>query len=165
MRAEREAVDEQAQTTPERTLENWLRRQAREEIASRVRVFADTLGASPGRLYIMDQQTKWGNCSSLRNLSFNWRIIMAPPWVLDYLVGDEVVHLAVPDHSHRFWLTVQSLCSESERARQWLSANSHQLLVRLPDVVSARTDEGETWFRWASEGAAVSRPSARRVCA
>jgi predicted metal-dependent hydrolase len=137
----------QAQATPARTLENWLRRQAREEIVPRVRVFADRIGVSPGRLYIMDQQTKWGNCSSLRNLSFNWRIIMAPDSVLDYLVAHEVVHLAVPDHSHRFWLTVQSLCSESERARQWLSANSHQLRVRLPEVIAARTDEGETRFR------------------
>ncbi len=87
----------------------------------------------------MDQQTKWGNCSSLGNLSFNWRIIMAPDSVLGYLVAHEVVHLAVPDHSHKFWLTLQSLCPNAERARQWLSANSHRLLVPLPEVLAAAT--------------------------
>ncbi len=79
----------------------------------------------------MDQRTKWGNCSPLQNLSFNWRLIMAPDFVLRYLVTHEAVHLAVPDHSKRFWLTVQSLCPEMERAKQWLCANSPKLLMEL----------------------------------
>ena len=58
----------------------------------------------------MGQRTKWGNCSPLQNLSFNWRLIMAPEAVLRYLVTHEAVHLAVPDHSQEFWLTVRSLC-------------------------------------------------------
>ena len=57
------------------------------------------------------------------NLSFNWRLIMAPDFVLRYLVTHEAVHLAVPDHSQKFWLTVRSLCPESECAKQWLCAN------------------------------------------
>jgi predicted metal-dependent hydrolase len=80
----------------------------------------------------MCQRTKWGNCSALGNLSFNWRLIMAPDFVLRYLVTHETVHLAIPDHSQRFWLTVQSLCPETERARQWLVANAHRLLTPLP---------------------------------
>ena len=127
----------QSHTPPVATLENWRRRQARSQIAPRVRSLADKLGVVPGRLYIMDQQTKWGNCSSLRNLSFNWRIVMAPDSVLDYLVAHEVVHLAVPDHSQRFWLTLQSHCPDTERARQWLSANSHSVRVDLRDVLAA----------------------------
>lgn len=119
------------------TLEKWLRREARARIAPLVQALADKIGVVPGRLYIMDQQTKWGNCSALQNLSFNWRIVMAPDSVLRYLVTHEVVHLAVPSHSQKFWLTVQSLCPESERGRQWLSANGHQLLVRLEDVLTA----------------------------
>ena len=77
----------------------------------------------------MDQRTRWGSCSSRQNLSFNWRLIMAPEFVLRYLVTHEVVHLAIPDHSKRFWLTVQSLCPETERARQWLCANGGRLYV------------------------------------
>lgn len=124
-----------ARNTAAQTLENWLRRQARARIEPQISVVAQKLAVVPGRLYIMDQQTKWGNCSALRNLSFNWRIVMAPDGVLNYLVTHEVAHLAVPDHSHKFWLTVQSLCPESERARQWLSANGHRLLISLPDVL------------------------------
>jgi predicted metal-dependent hydrolase len=82
----------------------------------------------------MGQRTKWGSCSRLQNLSFNWRLIMAPEFVLRYLVTHEAVHLAIPDHSHEFWLTVRSLCPESERATQWLSANGHRLLVDLAEA-------------------------------
>jgi predicted metal-dependent hydrolase len=59
---------------------------------------------------------------------------MAPPYVLRYLVTHEAAHLAVPDHSARFWLTVQSLCPESERARQWLVANAHRLQSPIADL-------------------------------
>jgi predicted metal-dependent hydrolase len=124
-----------SRTPPVKTLENWLRREARAQIAPLAQSLADGLGVSPGRLYIMDQQTKWGNCSALGNLSFNWRLVMAPNHVLRYLVTHEVVHLVVPDHSNKFWLTVQSLCPQAERARQWLSANGPGLLVPLEDVI------------------------------
>jgi predicted metal-dependent hydrolase len=60
---------------------------------------------------------------------------MAPDSVLRYLVTHEVVHLAVPDHSQKFWLMVQSHCQDSERARQWLAANAHRLMVPLEDVI------------------------------
>ncbi len=67
-----------ATKTPARTLENWLRRQARVLIEPLVDTYADRLAVTPGRIYVMDQRTKWGNCSHLGNLSFNWRIVMAP---------------------------------------------------------------------------------------
>ena len=89
------------------------------------------LSADAGRVYVMDRRTKWGNCSALGNLSFSWRLIMAPPFVLEYLVTHEAVHLVVPDHSKRFWLTVQSLCPRMERAKQWFVANSADLMVDL----------------------------------
>src|SRR5580704_3990355 len=82
----------------------------------------------------MEQRTKWGNCSAVRNLSFNWRLILAPDFVLRYLVTQEAVHLAVPEHSAKFWLTVQSLCPEAERAKQWLSANGLRLAVKLASI-------------------------------
>jgi len=121
-------------TSPVNTLENWLRKQAREEIMCLVDTLTPRIKRSSRKVYIMGQRTKWGNCSALHNLSFNWRLIMAPDFVLRYLVTHEVVHLAVPDHSHRFWLTVQSLCPHMERARQWLVANTHQLQRDLRQV-------------------------------
>jgi predicted metal-dependent hydrolase len=117
-----------------RSLENWLRRQARAAVEQYLPVVAARLRQGPHKVYIMGQRTKWGNCSSQRNLSFNWRLIMAPDTVLRYLITHEAVHLAIPDHSARFWLTVQSMCRETERAKQWLSANSRRLSVDLDRV-------------------------------
>ena len=121
-----------------RSLENWLRREARAEIDKHLGIVTARLRQSPGRIYIMGQRTKWGNCSSQRNLSFNWRLIMAPDAVLRYLVTHEAVHLAVPDHSAKFWLTVQSICRDTERAKQWLVANGHRLTVDLGKICGDR---------------------------
>jgi predicted metal-dependent hydrolase len=120
-----------SQTPVARSFELWLRRQARQSISEHLKIITARLGSRPSRIYIMNQRTKWGNCSSRRNLSFNWRLILAPDYVLQYLVTHEAVHLAVPDHSAKFWLTVQSLCRETERARQWLVAHAADLAVDL----------------------------------
>ncbi len=117
----------ESRTSPAKSLENWLRKQARIVIEQQVAVVASKLQRTPRNIYIKDQRTRWGSCSSRQNLSFNWRLIMAPEFVLHYLVTHEVVHLAVPDHSKRFWLTVQSLCPDTERARQGLCANGARL--------------------------------------
>ena len=107
-----------------KSLEIWLRRQARAAIMSELSTVTRRLGARPNRVYVMDQRTKWGNCSARGNLSFSWRLVLAPEFVLRYLVTHEAVHLVVPDHSAKFWLTVQSLCGDAEKARQWLAANA-----------------------------------------
>jgi predicted metal-dependent hydrolase len=124
-----------SRTAISRSLENWLRREARAEVEKQLEAVAARLGLRAQRLYVMGQRTKWGNCSAKSNLSFNWRLILAPDFVLRYLVTHEAVHLAVPDHSAKFWLTVQSLCHETERAKQWLSANGTKLLVDLEQVI------------------------------
>jgi predicted metal-dependent hydrolase len=121
-----------------RSLENWLRKQARTAIEQHLALVVTRLRQEPRKVYVMGQRTKWGNCSSQRNLSFNWRLIMAPETVLRYLVTHEAVHLAVPDHSAKFWLTVQSLCRDTERAKQWLAANGRKLTVDLDQICGPR---------------------------
>ena len=118
---------EASRTPVERSLENWLRKQARAEIETQLAALAPSLRARARRVYVMGQRTKWGNCSGRKNLSFNWRLILAPEFVIRYLVTHEAVHLAVPDHSAKFWLAVQSLCSETEKAKQWLNRYGTQL--------------------------------------
>jgi len=118
------------------SLENWLRKQVRADIEARLAVVTERLGRRPNRVYVMAQRTKWGNCSALHNLSFSWRLIMVPPTVLEYLVTHEAVHLAVPDHSAKFWLTVQSLCPEMEQAKQWLSRHGERLPLGLDAKVT-----------------------------
>jgi len=124
----------QSATPPAKTLENWLRKQARTELLTQLERIARRLRRQPGKVFVMGQRTKWGNCSALQNLSFNWRLIMAPEFVLRYIVTHEAVHLAIPDHSQRFWLTVRSLCPETERAKQWLCAHADMLATDLRDV-------------------------------
>lgn len=124
-----------ARTPVSRSLEYWLRKQARAEIEQHLIDVSKRVRRTPNSVYIMGQRTKWGNCSALGNLSFNWRLIMAPDYVLLYIVTHEMVHLAIPDHSQRFWLTVQSLCPNADRARQWLVANGHRLKVDLADLL------------------------------
>lgn len=121
-----------SQTLVTYSLENWLRKQARAEFELQLAAVTKRLGQSPRRIYVMGQRTKWGSCSSRRNLSFNWRLILAPDFVLRYLVTHEAVHLAVPDHSAKFWLAVQGLCPEAERAKRWLTANGQRLHAPLP---------------------------------
>ena len=120
-----------SQTPAARSLENWLRKQARTEIENHLAVVTSRIRQRAQRVYVMGQRTKWGNCSARRNLSFNWRLILAPDFVLRYLVTHESVHLAIPAHSAKFWLTVQSLCRETERAKQWLCSHQAQLTVDL----------------------------------
>ncbi len=124
-----------SQTPLPKSLENWLRKLARENIDRHMASVHERVKRTPNRVYIMGQRTKWGNCSGLGNLSFNWRLVMAPDEVLRYIVTHEMVHLAIPDHSQRFWLTVQSICPGADRARQWLVANSRELRVDLAKVL------------------------------
>lgn len=126
-----------ARTPVSRSLEYWLRKQARVSIEQHLVDVGKRVKRTPNRVYVMGQRTKWGNCSALGNLSFNWRLIMAPDYVLRYIATHEMVHLAIPDHSQRFWLTVQSLCPNTDRARQWLVAHGHRLMVDLADSLSA----------------------------
>ncbi len=121
----------QSRTPVARSLENWLREEARAEIERQLIVVLGRLRRNPRRVYVMGQRTKWGNCSAGKNLSFNWRLILAPDFVLRYLVTHEAVHLAIPDHSAKFWLTVRSLCPGAEGAKQWLSANGRRLMEPL----------------------------------
>lgn len=120
-----------SRTTAVRSLEQWLRREARRSIEAHLAWITTRLRQRPRRVYVMGQRTKWGGCSRRQNLSFNWRLIQAPDPVLRYLVTHEAVHLVIPDHSAKFWLTVQSLCRETERARQWLAAHGSALLEPL----------------------------------
>ena len=77
-------------------------------------------------------------------LSFNWRLILAPDYVLRYLVTHEAVHLAIPDHSAKFWLTAQSLCRDTEKAKQWLGRQQAQLQVNLANILDRAHESGRT---------------------
>lgn len=114
----------------ERLLKAWLVRQAGELFLDKTRQWAAIIGVRPARITIKDQKTRWGSCSSLGNINYNWRIIMAPPGVADYLIIHELCHLLVPNHSVRFWEQVGRFSPEYRECRKWLADNG-KLLSRI----------------------------------
>ena len=106
-----------------RRLVDWLKREARRKIDERVWDYADRLGVKPKRITIRDTSSRWGSCSSTRTLSFSWRLILAPPSVLDYVVAHEVSHLRELNHRPRFWRLVETLVSDIDKSQNWLMQN------------------------------------------
>ena len=76
---------------------------------------------------IRDTKSRWGSCSSTGTLSFSWRLIMAPPLVLDYLAAHEVAHLKELNHSNRFWTLLHELCPATDEAERWLKRHGAEL--------------------------------------
>lgn len=110
-------------------LERWFRRAAQREIAPRLdRAVAD-LGTSYRALTIRNQRTRWGSCSSSGAMSFNWRLLLAPEAVLDYVVWHEACHLLVMDHSPSFWALVRRYCPGYEEHRRWLRRHGATLVL------------------------------------
>lgn len=114
-----------------RAVQQWMRREARWVIEARVGVWAKAMKRRPNRLFIRGQRTKWGNCSRLGNLSFNWRLVMAPLGSLDAIVIHEMAHLIEPTHKTRFWLVVRSHCPDYANRIRWLTVHSQELIAPL----------------------------------
>lgn len=117
---------------PERApaaIERWYRRAAAREIAPRLDAAASALGTTYDKLTIRGQRTRWASCSSSGVMSFNWRLLLAPEPVLDYVVWHEACHLRVLDHSSAFWALVRRHCPEYEEHRRWLRLQGSTLVL------------------------------------
>lgn len=112
----------------ERRLRDFLKRLAEREIAPRAIAMADRLGLKIGRISVRDQKSRWGSCSASGDIRFNWRLICAPPAVMEYVIAHEVAHLVHLNHSPAFWQVVSSLCPEWKRHRRWLRSDGAGLL-------------------------------------
>ena len=110
-----------------RKLLGWLKREARRELDHRVTFHTAELGVRAKRIRITDTSSRWGSCSTTRTLSFSWRIIMAPPEVLDYLAAHEVAHLVEMNHSKDFWTLTRRLCPQTDHGRAWLKQHGAKL--------------------------------------
>ncbi len=106
---------------PEAAIERWYRRAARAEIAPRLDAAVARAGTTYTRLTIRGQRTRWASCSSGGAMSFNWRLLLAPEAILDYVVEHEVCHLEVLDHSPRFWALLESRMPDWREHARWLS--------------------------------------------
>ena len=110
-----------------RRVREFLEREARRDLGEAVRRHADKLGLAPKRIAVRDTKSRWGSCSAGGHLSFSWRLVMAPPFVLDYLAAHEVAHLKELNHSPRFWRVVRDLCPGTDEAEAWLKRHGAEL--------------------------------------
>lgn len=110
-----------------RHLINWYREKTRSRISNRIDDYAPKLGVSPASLMIKDQEKRWASCTSTNGLIFNWRSILAPAPVLDYIIVHELCHLLEKSHSKRFWALVRSILPEYELRERWLRENGVRL--------------------------------------
>jgi len=111
-----------------RRVTDWLRARARAEITPRVKAHAEALGVTPGRITLRDTRSRWGSCAPSGGLSFSWRLVMVPPWVLDYVTAHEVAHLKEMNHGPAFWAHVESLTPGArDPARAWLRTHGAAL--------------------------------------
>ncbi|MCF6302777.1 MAG: M48 family metallopeptidase [Devosiaceae bacterium] len=111
-----------------RRLTDWLKSQALGDLQQRSALHASRLGVQVGKISIRGQSSRWGSCSSAGNLSYNWRLVLAPPFVLDYVAAHEVAHICEMNHSSAFWSKVLQTLPEMDKGRSWLKSHGSTLM-------------------------------------
>jgi len=113
----------------EKQISRWYRQQAEAHFKARNRFFAAMLGKCPQSVAVKSYKSRWGSCHHDGRIYFNWRLIMAPEWVIDYVVVHELCHLVHPNHSKQFWSLVQSIHPEHKSAKSWLDIHGRTLAL------------------------------------
>jgi hypothetical protein len=112
-----------------RRLTDWFKEQAQIDLAARTAFHASQLGVAVKSVKMRSQASRWGSCSSSGNINYNWRLVLAPPFVLDYVAAHEVAHLVEMNHSPAFWATVARTLPDMDKGRAWLKAHGRQLMA------------------------------------
>ncbi len=110
-----------------RRLRDFLKKEARKDLEKLAALHAKASGRKYVALSLKDTRSRWGSCTHDGRLSFSWRIVMAPPFVIDYLAAHEVAHLTEMNHSADFWALCEKLCPATDEAKMWLKANGSAL--------------------------------------
>lgn len=117
----------------------WYRREARRIFEARVKLWADEFDLVPGKVSIREQRTRWGSCTHRGDLSFNWRLVLAPLWVLDSIVVHELCHIDELNHSDRFWNLLDRRYPRHAEASEWLREHGAALRVTRPTGTATGT--------------------------
>ena len=123
-------------------LQAWLKTLARERLAAASDRHAAALGRNVTQISLRDARSRWGSCTAKGRLMYSWRLILAPPEVLDYVAAHEVAHLVQMNHSDAFWAVVERLYPGWQRQRDWLRGGEGQALHAW-DFTSARAIAGD----------------------
>jgi predicted metal-dependent hydrolase len=110
-------------------IKRWYRKEAHKEIQARCMWFSMKTGHVPTTIRITDARQRWGSCTHKGGLNFSWRLVQAPPDIVDYVVVHELVHISQPDHSRKFWNKVREILPDYERRRKWLRENERLLKI------------------------------------
>jgi len=110
-----------------KAMEKWYRKKADRIIDDRVGIYIEKMGKRPQDVKVKEQKRRWGSCTAKGKLYFNWRIIMAPPAIIDYVVVHEMCHLAYLNHSKNFWQKVELVLPDYKKRRKWLKDNGLKL--------------------------------------
>jgi len=114
-------------TAIKKALLDWYLERAAQKIKERVDRFSQQIGKWPASIKMKNQDRRWGSCSRNGSIRFNWKVIMAPISIMDYVIVHELCHLIYPHHSTQFWQKVQSIIPDYKRRRDWLKTNSLQI--------------------------------------
>ena len=128
---EREKMRQQARIHLDAAQEKELRERAKSVLAQRTAYFARQIGVTYGRITVRDQKTRWGSCNQTGNLNFNFRLILAPLEVLDYVVVHELCHRRQMNHSTQFWQEVAQVLPDYRKRKAWLTENGWRLMGEL----------------------------------
>ncbi len=122
-------IGPQSQDQAGELFRTWYKQRAEERLKTRVRHFSKTMGASYNQVQVSDLKYRWGSCTPSNNLNFNWRIIKAPTYVIDYLIVHELAHLLESNHTPRFWNIVAVQVPRYEQAKDWLREHGNLIEV------------------------------------
>jgi predicted metal-dependent hydrolase len=110
-------------------LKSWFQEKAENRLRERVNLYAPKVGVDPRGIIVKNQMKRWGSCTKDEVLYLNFRIIMAPMSVIDYVVVHELTHLVVDDHSTEFWSKMKIILPDYERRKDWLRVNGPRLMI------------------------------------
>ena len=112
-----------------RLLENWYVRESSKILKARTKELARQMKVQPSGITVKNYNSKWGSCSAKNKISYNWRIVMAPDCIIDYLIIHELSHIIELNHSKNFWQHVGNYCDDFQIKRKWLRQNGHRFVL------------------------------------
>ena len=116
-------------STIKRLLEDWYLKESIKILKARTEELAQQMRVQPYGITVKNYKTKWGSCTANNKISYNWRIIMAPDHIIEYLIVHELSHIIEPNHSKNFWRNVRKYCEDFKEKRKWLQENGHKLVL------------------------------------
>ena len=115
-------------STIKSSLEEWYLKESTKILKARTEELAQQMSVKPSGITVKNYNSKWGSCTANNKISYNWRIIMAPDCIVDYLIIHELSHIIEPNHSKNFWYLVGNYCKDLKKKRKWLRENGHKLV-------------------------------------